>query len=173
MDYSTLWIFDCPVDSSIDSQKRNKTEFKFKKCIFIGFTKKVKSFRIWDLETRSVFTSRDMIFDEELMLQEKSKTEDKRKVEFQTVWQTHKKRELSSQIALKDLKSQMRTSQIQMEMNMRLLKEQPRPLKQSVRVMVPPARSAWEDDHVSFALVTKTGDPSSYRKAIEADDHSK
>ena len=36
-------------------------EFKSKKCIFIGFTKGVKSFRLWDFEKKSVCTSRDVI----------------------------------------------------------------------------------------------------------------
>jgi len=27
----------------------------------------------------------------------------------------------------------------------------------------------WEDNHVSFALVTEIGDPNSYRETIEAD----
>jgi len=39
--------------------------------------------------------------------------------------------------------------------------------------MVPPARYGWEDEHVSIALVIENGDPSSYRKAIEADNHGK
>ena len=51
--------------------------------------------------------------------------------------------------------------------------EQPRPLRRSVRVTVPPTRYDGEDDHVFIALVTETGDPSSYRKAIEADDYGK
>ena len=51
--------------------------------------------------------------------------------------------------------------------------EQPRLLRWSVRVTVPLTRYGWEDDHVSFALVTETGDPDSYREAIETDDHSK
>jgi len=38
---------------------------------------------------------------------------------------------------------------------------------------VPPTRYGWDDDHVSFALVIETGEPDSYREAIEADDHSK
>jgi len=38
---------------------------------------------------------------------------------------------------------------------------------------VSPTRYGWENDHVSFALVTETRDPSSYRDAIEADDHGK
>ena len=58
-------------------RKRTKLEFKSKKCIFIGFTKGVKSFRLRDPKKRSAFTSRDVIFDEKLILQEKSETEDK------------------------------------------------------------------------------------------------
>jgi len=77
VDYSTLRIFGCPAYSLVDSQKINKLESKYKKCIFIGFTKGVKGFRLWDLKTKSPFTSRDVVFDEESMLQEKSKTEDK------------------------------------------------------------------------------------------------
>jgi len=68
VDYSTLRIFGCLAYSLADSQKRNKVEFKSKKCIFIGFTKGVKSFKLSDSETRSPFTSRDMVFDEESML---------------------------------------------------------------------------------------------------------
>jgi len=51
--------------------------------------------------------------------------------------------------------------------------EQPRLLRRSIRVTAPPARYDWEDKYVSIALVIETGDPSSYRKAIEIDDHSK
>ena len=65
MDYSTLRIFDCPIFSLVDSQKRNKLEFKSKKCIFIGFIKEFKGFRLWDPEKRSAFNSRDVVFDEE------------------------------------------------------------------------------------------------------------
>ena len=77
MDYSTLQIFGCLTYSLVDSQKRSKLKFKFKKCIFIRFTKRVKGFKLWDPETRSAFISRDVVFDEESMLQEKSEMEDK------------------------------------------------------------------------------------------------
>ena len=61
----------------VDNQKRNKLKSKSKKCIFIGFTNGVEGFRLWDPETRSTFTSRDVIFDEKLILQERSETENK------------------------------------------------------------------------------------------------
>ena len=38
---------------------------------------------------------------------------------------------------------------------------------------MPPKRYSWEDDHIFFALVTKGGDPSSYKEAIEVDDINK
>jgi len=75
VNYSTLRIFGCPAYILVDNQKRNKLEFKPKKCIFIRFTKRVN--RLWDPETRSVFTCRDVIFDKESMLKEKSKTKAK------------------------------------------------------------------------------------------------
>ena len=68
MDYAILWIFGCPTYNLVDSQKKNKLEFKSKKCIFIGFIEGVNGFRLWDPEKRSAFTSVDVVFDEESML---------------------------------------------------------------------------------------------------------
>ena len=76
-DEEDLRIFGRPAYSLVDRQKRNKLESKFKKCIFIRFTKVVKGFRLWDPENRSAFTSRDVVFDEESMLREKSEMKDK------------------------------------------------------------------------------------------------
>jgi len=95
VDYSTLRIFGCLTYSLVDSKKRNKIESKSKKCIFIEFTKGIKSFRLWDPKKRSAFTSRDVIFDEESMLREKSKTEDKRQGGASDSSQTLRKRKLS------------------------------------------------------------------------------
>ena len=77
MNYLTLRIFDCLAYILVDSQEKNKLMFKSKKCIFIGLTKGVKSFRLWDPEKRSAFNSKDVIFDEESMLQEKSEKKNK------------------------------------------------------------------------------------------------
>jgi len=77
VDYSTLQIFCYLSYSLVDSQKRNKLESKSKKCIVIGFTKEIKGFRLWNLEKMNAFISRDVVFDEESMLQDKSDTEDK------------------------------------------------------------------------------------------------
>jgi len=45
--------FRLPTYSLVDSQKKNKLESKSKKCAFIGFTKRVKDFRLWEPEIRS------------------------------------------------------------------------------------------------------------------------
>ena len=69
----------------------------------------------------SDFTNRDVVFDEESMLQDKSETVNKVQGGALEVRQTLKKRELSSQRALKGLMGQKMTH-IQMETKIRLLK---------------------------------------------------
>ena len=68
MDYSTLRIFRSPAYSLVDSKKRNKLEEKSRKCRFIGFATRVKGFKLWNSETMSAFTNRDVVFDEESMM---------------------------------------------------------------------------------------------------------
>jgi len=46
-------------------------------------------------------------------------------------------------------------------------------LRRSVKVIVPSTRYGWENDYISLALVTETGDLDSYKKTIEVDDHDK
>ena len=111
---------------------------------------KSQGFRLWDPETRSVFTSRDVVFDEESMLQEKLEIATDRLADTQ-----EKRVEFS--------KSPKRPDVIEEDSSdldgdeQKATKEQPRPLRRSVGVTVPLIRYGWEDDHVSFALVTEHG----------------
>jgi len=82
----------------VDSQKRNKLESKSKRCYFIGFTKGTNANRLWDPEKKSVFVSRDVVFDKKSMLQEKSKRSIRHKVELQTVQQILRAMSLSFQM---------------------------------------------------------------------------
>jgi len=50
---------------------------------------------------------------------------------------------------------------------------QSKPLRQADRVSVSPIRYDWDEDQVSFALVMKHGDPSSYKETIKVDDSNK
>ena len=155
--------------------KRNKLESKLKRCYFIGFTKGTKAYRLWDPEKKSAFVSRDVVFDEEIMLHEKSKMEDKaqggtsdsstdsksKEFEFSD---NPNKHVVSNEDSDLDGDMQETTQEQQVQL---------RPLRLSDRVLVSPIRCDWDEDQASFALVTKVGDPSSYKKAIEADNSEK
>jgi len=88
-------------------------------------------------------------------------------VEFQIAQQTLRKKNLSSQKALKRPEGSEEDSSDSDRDEHEATQEQPRSLKRSVRVTVPPTRYSREDDHVSFTLVIKTGDHSSYLEAIK------
>ena len=102
VDYSTLRIFCCPTYSLVDRQKRNKLESKSKSVSSSG-SPKSQGFQSLDSEKRSAFTSRDVIFHKESSCKKSQRRRINCKVELQTVRQTLKKRELSSQRALKGL----------------------------------------------------------------------
>jgi len=61
----------------VNSQKSDKLESWSKRCYFIDFTKGTKAYRLWDPEKNTVFVIRYVVFDENSMLQVKSKTENK------------------------------------------------------------------------------------------------
>ena len=122
MNYSTLQIFSCPAYSLVNSQKRNKLESKSKKCNFIGFTEGVKGFKLWVPKTRSAFTTRDVIFDEESMLQERSETKDKSQGGAPDSSADTQVKGIEFSDCSKSLMGQMRNLQIQMEMSRRLLR---------------------------------------------------
>ena len=43
---------------------------KSRKCIFLGFEKGVKGYRLWDPISKKTVTSKDVIFDETFMLKQ-------------------------------------------------------------------------------------------------------
>ena len=43
---------------------------KSRKCVFLGFEKGVKGYRLWDPISKKMVTSRDVIFDEAFMLKQ-------------------------------------------------------------------------------------------------------
>ena len=173
VDYSTLRIFGCPAYSLVDSQKRNKLESKFKKCILIEFTKGVKSFRLWDPEKRNAFTSRDVIFDEESMLREKSEMVDKVQGGASDSSADTQEKEVEFSESPKRPEGSEEDSSNSDGDDQEATQEKSRPLRRSVRIKVPPTRYGWDDDHVSFALVIETGEPDSCRGAVETLDHGK
>ena len=69
VDYSGLRVFGCPAYVHIPNYERSKLDAKSRQCIFLGYQKWVKSFKLWDLKANKVVISRDVVFDKKPMLQ--------------------------------------------------------------------------------------------------------
>lgn len=74
IDLSNLRIFGCLTYMHIPSEDRSELDPKSKQCIFIGYNKGVKGYKLQDLVKRKVVVSRDVIFDEQLMLKHSNMT---------------------------------------------------------------------------------------------------
>ena len=68
VDYSGLRLFGCPTYEHIAGEERSKLDAKSRQCIFLGYQKGVKGFKLWDSKANKVVISRDVIFDEKAML---------------------------------------------------------------------------------------------------------
>ena len=101
-----------------------------------------------------------MVFDEDSILREKSETEDKAQGEASdsSAVDTQKKRVGFSNNPKRPKVSEEDSSDSDGDKK-EATQEQFRPLRRSVRVTVPPTIYGWDDDHVSFALVKKIGEP--------------
>ncbi|KAL4312354.1 hypothetical protein GQ457_01G013740 [Hibiscus cannabinus] len=80
VDFSNLRIFGCPTYVHVPGDERSKLDAKSKKCIFLGYKKGVKGYKFWDPVAKKMVISRDAIFDEQSMLQQK---QDKMLVDFE------------------------------------------------------------------------------------------
>ncbi|TQD95075.1 hypothetical protein C1H46_019343 [Malus baccata] len=67
VDYSKLRVFSCSAYAHIPSDERSKLKPKSPHCIFLGFEKGVKGFKLWDFNNRKKVVSRDVVFDETTM----------------------------------------------------------------------------------------------------------
>ncbi|KAL0336281.1 UNVERIFIED_CONTAM: hypothetical protein Sradi_4840000 [Sesamum radiatum] len=70
VDFDGLWIFGCSAYVNVPSDERLKLDLKSKYCIFLGYKKCVKCYKFWDLVARKIVISRDVVFDEQSMLQQ-------------------------------------------------------------------------------------------------------
>ena len=60
-DVSHLRIFGSTVMTHVPKEKRLKWDKKSQKCILVGYAEEVKGYRVYNLKTQSVTTSRDVI----------------------------------------------------------------------------------------------------------------
>ena len=57
-------VFGCLAYAHIPDEKRRKLDPKRKACIFMGYCKNSKAYRLYNPKTKSIVISRDVIFDE-------------------------------------------------------------------------------------------------------------
>ena len=67
VDYSFKRIFGCSAYVHILGEDMSKLDPKSKKCIFLGFKKWVKGYKLWDPVAQKVMISRVLVFDEKSM----------------------------------------------------------------------------------------------------------
>ena len=61
---SHLRVFGCDAFMHVPKKKTRKLDIKSKKCIFIGYKDGVKGYKLWNLITKKIVYSRDVIFKE-------------------------------------------------------------------------------------------------------------
>jgi len=64
LDYDSLRVFGCLAYYHV---KEDKLDPRAKKGVFIGFKRRIKGYKIWDLKDRNSVHSRDVTFDEASM----------------------------------------------------------------------------------------------------------
>ncbi|MCO5602280.1 hypothetical protein L7F22_056409 [Adiantum nelumboides] len=81
--YKHLKIFGCEAYSHILKEFRNKLEPKSRKCIFLGYGESGEmGYRLWDPESKKVFCSNDVYFNEAKFHAKLEKIEEIRRVVF-------------------------------------------------------------------------------------------
>ena len=150
VDYSFMRIFGCPAYVHISGEDRSKLDPKSKKCIFLGFKKGVKGYKLWDPVAQKVVISRDVVFDE------KSMTKAFKEEKSQAAESSNNIGRSTVQVELDELESQSDEephSNDQEQNSTRL--DRPKRNKR------PPVRYGFKD-LVSYALLISSEDPSTF-----------
>ena len=70
---NNLKVFGCKAFAHIPKENRRKLDAKATKCIFIGYCSEFKAYKLFDPATHKVFASRDVIFHEQVEVNNKDK----------------------------------------------------------------------------------------------------
>jgi hypothetical protein len=161
VDYFFMRIFGCPAYVHISGEDGLKLNPKSKKCIFLGFKKEVKGYRLWDPVAQKVVISRDVVFDE------KSMTKALKEEKSQAAKSNNNIGRSTVQVELDELESQSDEKPHSNDQEQDSIRSD-RP-KRNKRPLV---KYGFED-LVSFALLTSSDDPSTFQEAIESSKNDK
>ena len=70
--FSHLKVFGCVFYVHIDFDARSKLDAKSKICFFIGYGDEKFGYRFWDEQNRKIIKSRNVIFNEQVMYNDRS-----------------------------------------------------------------------------------------------------
>uniref|UniRef100_A0A2N9GJC7 Integrase catalytic domain-containing protein n=1 Tax=Fagus sylvatica TaxID=28930 RepID=A0A2N9GJC7_FAGSY len=166
VDYSFMRIFGCPAYVHISGEDRSKLDPKSKKCIFLGFKKGVKGYKLWDLVAQKVVISRDVVFDE------KSMTKAFKEEKSQAAESSNNIGRSTVQVELDELESQSKEPHRDQEPHSNDQEQDSTRSDRPKRNKRPPVRYGFED-LVSYALLTSSEDPSTFQEAIESSEKDK
>ncbi|KAE8705298.1 Mitogen-activated protein kinase kinase kinase YODA [Hibiscus syriacus] len=152
--FDNLHIFGCPVYVHVPADERSKLDAKSKECIFLGYKKGVKGFKFWDPVAKKIVISRDVVFDEQSMLQQKKDTT---VVDFEQfpVEKPETSQPISGGSTTDDLQDYSLARDRVRRMNIK-----------------PPSRLGFED-FVSFALIVSSDDQVNFHDAVTSPENDK
>ncbi|KAE8683930.1 hypothetical protein F3Y22_tig00111166pilonHSYRG00365 [Hibiscus syriacus] len=134
--------------------KRSNLDAKSKECIFLGYKKGVKGFKLWDPIVEKIMISRDVVFYEQPMLQQKKDTT---VVDFEQflVEKTETSQPTSGGSAMDDLQDYS------------LMRDRVR------RTNIKPPNILGFEDLVSFTLTVSSDDLVTFNDAVTSQDNDK
>ncbi|CAJ2662759.1 unnamed protein product [Trifolium pratense] len=172
IDLNNLRIFGCPAFVHISSEDRSKLDPKSKKCVFVGYSKGVKGFKLWDPVSKKMVLSRDVVFDEQFMLKQPEVTEsaggspNKEAIQVEieptptnNIPQVHQQPPETTTTNNDTEVLGGATEDLAGENDYQLVRDRER------RSVKPPERYGYED-LAAYALLTSSGDPSTFREAM-------
>ncbi|KAE8673805.1 hypothetical protein F3Y22_tig00111772pilonHSYRG00229 [Hibiscus syriacus] len=152
--FDNLRIFGCPAYVHVPADERSKLDAKSKECSFLGYKKGVKGFKLWDPIAKKIVISRDVVFDEQSMLQQKKDTT---VVDFEQfpVEKPETSQPTSGRSTTDDLQDYSLARDRVRRTNIK-----------------PPSRLSFED-FVSFALTVSSDDPVTFHDAVTSQENDK